>query len=303
MEYVIETQDLTKVFGNFTAVDKLNIKIKQGEIFGFLGPNGAGKSTAIKMLTGILEPTAGGGKILGYDLRTDSERIKENIGYMSQKFSLYSDLTVLENLKFYAGIYNIPYKLRKKRIEELLSLAQLEGKEGLLVSHLSSGWKQRLALGCAIMARPSLLFLDEPTSGVSPTIRRLFFNIIQELSQAGTTILVTTHFMDEAERCHKIAFLKGGKLLADDTPARLKSQVLDGILAEVESPGINNIKKIEDLAYVKECTIHGALLHIVLANKGYISSLENDTGLKPVEITPSLEDVFLALSKGREEER
>ncbi len=303
MEYVIETQDLTKVFGNFTAVDKLNIKIKQGEIFGFLGPNGAGKSTAIKMLTGILEPTAGGGKILGYDLRTDSERIKENIGYMSQKFSLYSDLTVLENLKFYAGIYNIPYKLRKKRIEELLSLAQLEGKEGLLVSHLSSGWKQRLALGCAIMARPSLLFLDEPTSGVSPTIRRLFFNIIQELSQAGTTILVTTHFMDEAERCHKIAFLKGGKLLADDTPARLKSQVLDGILVEVESPGINNIKKIEDLAYVKECTIHGALLHIVLANKGYISSLENDTGLKPVEITPSLEDVFLALSKGREEER
>lgn len=303
MEYVIETQDLTKVFGNFTAVDKLNIKIKQGEIFGFLGPNGAGKSTAIKMLTGILEPTAGGGKILGYDLRTDSERIKENIGYMSQKFSLYSDLTVLENLKFYAGIYNIPYKLRKKRIEELLSLAQLEGKEGLLVSHLSSGWKQRLALGCAIMARPSLLFLDEPTSGVSPTIRRLFFNIIQELSQAGTTILVTTHFMDEAERCHKIAFLKGGKLLADDTPARLKSQVLDGILVEVESPGINNIKKIEDLAYVKECTIHGALLHIVLANKGYISSLENDTGLKPVEITPSLEDVFLALSKGRGEER
>lgn len=303
MEYVVETQDLTKVFGSFTAVDKLNVRIKKGEIYGFLGPNGAGKSTAIKMLTGILEPTAGSGQILGYNLCTDTDKIKENIGYMSQKFSLYDDLTVMENLKFYTGIYNIPYKLRKKRIEELLFLAQLAGWEKTLVANLSSGWKQRLALGCAIIARPSLLFLDEPTSGVSPTVRRLFFNIIQELSQEGTTIMVTTHFMDEAERCHKIAFLKGGKLLAVDTPGRLKSQVLAGTLVETESPGINEMKKIEDLAYVKECTIHGALLHVVLKSSVYLQDLKKDTGLEPVEITPSLEDVFITLSKRKEEGR
>ncbi|MDN5323688.1 MAG: drug efflux transport system ATP-binding protein [Clostridia bacterium] len=298
MEYIVETRDLTKAFGNFTAVDRLNIKIKPGEIYGFLGPNGAGKSTAIRMLCGILEPSAGSATILGYDLLEETEKIKTHIGYMSQKFSLYDDLSVLENLNFYAGIYSIPREKRQKRIEEMVAMADLTGRERELVANLSGGWKQRLALGCAIIARPSIVFLDEPTSGVSPTSRRMFFNIIQELANQGTTIMVTTHFMDEAERCHKIAFISGGKLMAVDTPDYLKRNTLQGYLVELAIPqALEKVSALERLPYVKECSIHGPVLHVLLDDEKYLKDLREFTGGEPRPIIPSLEDVFMALAK------
>ena len=197
---VITTRDLTRTFGSFTAVNKVSIEVRQGEIYGFLGPNGSGNSPTIRMLRVILEPTSGSGTVLGYDLVRESEKIKRKIGYMSQKFSLYDDLTVYENLDFYAGLYSIPHRERKKRISEMIDMALLKGRESELAANLSGGWKQRLALGCAIISRPSILFLDEPTSGVSPTSRRAFFKIIQRLANENTTVMVTTHFMDEAER-------------------------------------------------------------------------------------------------------
>ncbi len=298
MEYVVETRDLTRVFGNFTAVDRLNIKIRPGEIYGFLGPNGAGKSTAIRMLCGILEPSAGSATILGYDLLRETEKIKSNIGYMSQKFSLYDDLTVLENLKFYAGIYGIPREECRQRIQEMVAMAGLTGREKELAANLSGGWRQRLALSCAIIARPAIVFLDEPTSGVSPTSRRMFFNIIQELASQGTTIMVTTHFMDEAERCHKIAFISAGKLLAIDTPDYLKRNTLKGFLVELAIPqAMERISAIENLPYVKDCTIHGPLLHVLLDDEKHIGNLRDFTGVEPRPIVPSLEDVFMALAK------
>lgn len=298
MEYIVETRDLTRVFGNFTAVDKLNIKIRPGEIYGFLGPNGAGKSTAIRMLCGILEPSAGSATILGHDLLRETDKIKSNIGYMSQKFSLYDDLTVLENLNFYAGIYSIPRHERQERIQEMVAMAGLRGREGELVANLSGGWKQRLALGCAIIARPAIVFLDEPTSGVSPTSRRMFFNIIQGLADQGTTIMVTTHFMDEAERCHKIAFISAGKLMAIDTPDYLKRNTLQGFLVELAIPqAMERISALENLPYVQDCTIHGPLLHVLLADEKHVGDLRDFSGAEPRPIVPSLDDVFMALAK------
>lgn len=300
MEDVITTRNLTKRFGAFLAVNKMSTNIKRGEIYGFLGPNGAGKTTAIRMLCGILEPTAGDATVLGYDLRRDTEKIKSNIGYMSQKFSLYDDLTVEENLVFYAGVYNVSGLERRARIREMIDMARLNGRERELAGHLSGGWKQRLALGCAIIARPSLVFLDEPTSGVSPTSRRMFFDIIQKLVQEGTTVVVTTHFMDEAERCHKIAFISEGNLLAVATPAELKKSVIQGHMVELALPrAIDRLKEFEKLPYVKDCSIHGPLLHVLLKGQEYEEELSQVAGVKPNPITPSLEDVFVTLAKGR----
>jgi len=298
MDFVIETHDLTRIFGNFTAVDKLNIKIRAGEIFGFLGPNGAGKSTAIRMLCGILEPSAGSASVLGYDLQRETEKIKRRIGYMSQKFSLYEDLTVQESLNFYASIYSLPRETRRQRLQEMAAMAGLTGREKELVANLSVGWKQRLALGCALIARPALIFLDEPTSGVSPTSRRRFFNIIQELADQGTTIIVTTHFMDEAERCHNIAFMSAGRLMAIGTPDYLKKNTLEGFLTELTLPqALAKISVIEKLPYVKECTIHGSQLHVMLAGEEQMEKLAEFTQVQPRPIIPSLEDVFIALAK------
>ncbi len=300
MEYAVATKDLTKKFGNFTAVDKLTISIKKGEIYGFLGPNGAGKSTAIRMLCGLLEPSAGSAVILGYDLLKETEKIKSNIGYMSQKFSLYDDLSVLQNLIFYAGIYSVPGKERKERIRELIEMSRLSGRENELVANLSGGWKQRLALSCAIIARPSIVFLDEPTSGVSPTSRRVFFNIIQDLARSGMTVMVTTHFMDEAERCNKIAFISSGQLLSIDTPDNLKRNTLEGYLVELDIPhALERTEELEALPYVKDCSIHGPLLHILLEKEECEQDLYEYTGVKARAINPSLEDVFVSLSKRR----
>jgi ABC-2 type transport system ATP-binding protein len=220
-ELAIITKKLTKKFDKFTAVNNLNLQIPAGSIYGLLGPNGAGKSTAIRMLCGVLTPTEGEGTVLDFNVYKEAEKIKGNIGYMSQKFSLYEDLTVLENLNFYADIYTIPRKVQRERIEELIQMAGLKGKETSITKNLSGGWKQRLALGCSLIHKPKLLILDEPTSAVDPVSRRIFWQIIYQLSKQGITILVTTHYMDEAESCDEVAFMFGGRIIGRGAPKKM----------------------------------------------------------------------------------
>lgn len=227
MENAIEIKNLTKKFGMFTAVNDVSFTVKKGEVFGFLGPNGSGKTTVIRMLMGLINPTSGSGRVLGYDINKDNESIREQIGYMSQKFSLYEDLTVEENLDFYGGVYCIPKDKLEDKKKEILKMADLEGKENMITSNLSGGWKQRLALGCAIIHEPKILFLDEPTGGVDPIARRNFWDLIYNLSEQGVTVLVTTHYMDEAEHCNTIGFIYYGDLLTLDTPNNLKEKIID----------------------------------------------------------------------------
>ncbi len=217
----IVTTNLTKRFKDFTAVSGIDLEVSRGQIYGLLGPNGAGKSTTIRMICGVLTPSEGEGKVLGYDIYTQTENIKQSIGYMSQRFSLYEDLTVWENLDFYASIYSLANTVKKDRMTELVRMAGLERKERVLAAHLSGGWKQRLALGCALVHKPRLLILDEPTAGVDPVSRRIFWELIFRLAEQGVTILVTTHYMDEAESCDRVAFIFGGKVLAVGTPSEL----------------------------------------------------------------------------------
>lgn len=221
MEYAISIKNLTKKFGSFTAVDNISFDIPKGKIFGFLGPNGSGKSTTIRMICGVLRPTSGEGQVLGYDLAKDTEKIKQNIGYMSQRFSLYEDLTVEENLDFYGNIYLMTPAELAKRKAELIEMANLKGKEKSLAGTLSGGWKQRLALGCSLIHNPSLLILDEPTAGVDPVSRREFWRTITKLVETGITVLVTTHYMDEASICDIIGFIFESKLITIDTPQAL----------------------------------------------------------------------------------
>jgi len=220
----IEVKNLTKKFGDFTAVDHVSFTIEKGEIFGFLGPNGAGKSTTIRMLCAILRPTSGSGWVGGYNLVTQPEEIKKIIGYMSQKFTLYQDLTVEENIDFYGGIHRLPLAVKKERKKWVLAMAGLQGREHSLTRNLSGGWKQRLALGCAILHQPQILFLDEPTSSVDPHSRRDFWHLINHLSEDGTTIFVTSHYMDEVERCHRLAIIHSGKIIACGPPPALKQE-------------------------------------------------------------------------------
>ena len=220
-EYVIDTENISKKFGDITAVDGVSLKVKKGQIYGILGSNGAGKSTLIRLLCGVLIPTEGKGKVLGYDVVTEAERIKERIGYMSQKFSLYEDLTVKENLDFYSAIYSLDPSLKKERMDDVLLMAGLEGRENQLTKNLSGGWKQRLALGCAMIHRPQLLILDEPTAAVDPVSRRIFWEIIYKLSEQGVTVLVTTHYMDEAESCDEVIFVFRGGVVAKGNPKKL----------------------------------------------------------------------------------
>jgi len=224
LNLAVEVKDLTKKFGEHTAVDSISFQVRPGEIFGYLGPNGSGKSTTIRMVCGILSPSSGTGHVLGYDIYTESEMIKRNIGYMSQKFSLYEELTVRENLEFYAGVYGLDSVAKRQRIQDIIQLASLEGREAFQAGKLSGGWKQRLALGCALLHRPPLLFLDEPTAGVDPVSRRIFWEIIRHLAKTGITVFVTTHYMDEAELCDTIGFIHTGKLKAFGTPECLKEE-------------------------------------------------------------------------------
>jgi len=297
--YAVELANLTRRFGDFTAVNNVSLQIKQGAIYGFLGPNGSGKSTTIRMLCGLLAPTSGGGTVLGLDIDRDSEALKYKIGYMSQKFSLYDDLTVIENLEFYAGMYSLPPEVEKVRIQEMLVLADLESRQRELVVNLSGGWKQRLALGCAILHNPPILFLDEPTGGVDPKSRRMFWDIIYSLSLQGTTVMVTTHFMDEAEHCDEIGFIFEGNLIASDTPDNLK-KILPGTLLNI--PTAEPMKLLETLEAGKTSYLDiypaGANLH-VLVEPGQLSAFAS----YPYEtIAPSLEDVFVYLVKSHRKE-
>lgn len=299
MMYAVATENLTRMFGNFTAVNQVSLKIPQGSIYGFLGPNGSGKSTTIRMLCGILTPTSGNGHILGLDLATQGESIKEQIGYMSQKFSLYDDLTVLENLEFYAGLYNLSAAERKERIENMLTMAGLKDRRQEMTANLSGGWKQRLALGCSILHKPSILFLDEPTGGVDPKSRRMFWDIIYYLSQQGTTVMVTTHFMDEAEHCDAIGFIYEGSLIADDTPARLK-QNLPGILLEIPTPDPMGLfaELAERQRDVLDLYPYGTSVHALIRQERLSDYKDYEYNV----ITPSLEDVFVYYVKSKRKE-
>ncbi len=295
----VETENLTRMFGEFIAVNQVSLQIRQGSIYGFLGPNGSGKSTTIRMLCGILTPTSGTGRILGLNLADQGEKIKEHIGYMSQRFSLYDDLTVLENLEFYAGLYSLAGSRRKERIDVMLAMAGLKDRRQELTANLAGGWKQRLALGCSILHNPAILFLDEPTGGVDPKSRRMFWDIIYDLSQQGTTVMVTTHFMDEAEHCDSIGFIYEGSLIADDTPAKLK-QNLPGMLLEIPTPDPMGL--FTELAgqhrEVLDLYPYGTSVHMLISADCLPDYKEYDYKI----ITPSLEDVFVYYVKSKRKE-
>ena len=290
----LELNNLTRRFGDFVAVNNVSLQIKQGAIYGFLGPNGSGKSTTIRMLCGLLEPTSGSGKVLGLDIAKDSEALKQKIGYMSQKFSLYDDLSVIENLRFYAGLYSLSSEQMKKRIGEMLALSGLEKRQQELVATLSGGWKQRLALACSILHNPPVLFLDEPTGGVNPVSRRMFWEIIYDLSLQGTTVMVTTHFMDEAEHCDEIGFIFEGNLIASDTPDNLK-KIIPGTLVEIPTPSPMELLETLEESTVEYLDIYpaGASVHVLLKSDD-VSLL---AGYAYEIISPSLEDVFVYLVK------
>src|SRR5208337_8350 len=245
--YSVEVENLVKRFGDFTAVDRISFQTRTGEVFGFLGPNGSGKSTTIRILCGLLRPSSGRAIVAGYDVVESPELIRRNIGYMSQKFSLYADLTVLENLRFYAGMYGVPAAELRGRIDWALEMAGLRGRESNLTGTLSGGWKQRLALGCAVLHRPPIVFLDEPTSGVDPVSRRQFWDLIQQMVGEGVTVFVTTHYMDEAEYCNRLVLIDRGRIVAMGTPTELKTRSMKGqiLLVECEplGPGLEALSQ------------------------------------------------------------
>ncbi len=295
----VVARDLTRRFGSFTAVDHVCFSIPQGSVYGFLGPNGSGKTTTIRMLTGILEPTEGSAVILGLDIAGDRDAVKSRLGYMSQRFSLYDDLTVSENLEFYAGMFSLPRSVARGRIEEVVGMAGLSGRTRDLAGSLSGGIRQRLALGCAILHRPELLFLDEPTSGVDPVSRRRFWDIIYELAAGGTTIMVTTHFMDEAEHCDAIGFMFDGRLIASGTPRELK-ELLPGSSWELLSDHpMDLLEKLERRPGIVDASVHGRALHLQVE-----SGWEDEVAsMGANRIVPSLEDVFVHLVRKHRKER
>ena len=288
MEYAIETRDLTCKFGNFTAVDKLNIRVAPGQIYGFLGSNGSGKSTSIRMLCGLLKPAVGSGTVLGYDVETQAEKIKEHIGYMSQKFSLYLDLTVFENLDFYAGMYGLRGAEKLARVNEMIAEMQLEDKRDALSATLSGGLKQRLALACAILHKPRLLFLDEPTSAVDPISRRSFWQIIHGLALGGTTMVVTTHFMEEAEHCDEMVFLDAGKMVAQGSPKALKDSIKEVLVSIASDDSIKLRGEIQQSVPVLDAYIFGRELRLLMRRE----DLGALAGYAYNVIEPSMEDVF-----------
>ena len=298
---------LTRRFGDFTAVDRVTLDVARGEIFGFLGPNGAGKSTTIRMLCGILPPSSGSGTVAGYDIATQSEQIKNQIGYMSQRFSLYEDLTVEENIDFYSGIYRIPQEKRRERKEWVIEMAGLSEQRRARSSALSGGWKQRLALGCAILHEPPIVFLDEPTSGVDPISRRSFWELIYRLAADGATIFVTTHYMEEAECCDRLGFIFGGELIALGSPSQLKSD-FPGEIIEIgcERP-FELLQRVESLAGVRSATLFGSGLHLAVESAQRsipaIREAVPDLPLRMERITPSLEDLFVSFMEAREARR
>ncbi len=303
-ENAIEVTELTKKFGAFTAVDHVNFTVRRGEIFGFLGANGAGKSTTIRMLCGLLQPTSGTALVGGYDINTSTEMVKRNIGYMSQRFSLYDDLTVEQNIMFYGGIYGLSGARLRERMEWVLGMADLKGREGSLTRTLAGGWKQRLALGCAILHEPPIVFLDEPTGGVDPISRRNFWELINQLSGRGVTVLVTTHFLDEAEYCNDIILINAGILIAQGSPRQLKSEHIRTPILEVVPRGgiVESLEIIRTQPWARETSVFGTTLHVMVDAESEGRRLitaalaEKKIGVERMErISPSLEDVFLYL--------
>ncbi|HJR51631.1 MAG TPA: ABC transporter ATP-binding protein [Gemmatimonadales bacterium] len=301
-DHAVVTHGLTRRFGRRVAVDHLDLAVRRGELYGFLGPNGAGKSTTLRMLCGLLPPSGGGGTVLGIDLVTEPERIKAVIGYMSQRFSLYDDLTVEENLTFYARVYMVPRGIRAARIARMVQLADLTGRESQLAGTLSGGYRQRLALACALVHGPRLIFLDEPTAGVDPVSRRNFWGLIRRLADEGTTIVVTTHYMDEAELCDTLGFIYQGRLIAQGSPASIKTTTFRQPVMEVETA---DPRRAADLLgewdAVEEVQRVGARLRVVLGDRGLAAAdverhlLEAGVGVRWVQdVEPSVEDLFVS---------
>ena len=297
----VTVEGLTRTFGSFTAVNNVSFTVRKGEVFGFLGPNGAGKSTTIRMLCGLLTPTAGRAVVGGFDVGTQPDAVKETIGYMSQRFSLYEDLTVEQNIEFYGGVYGLTGSRMAERKQWAIHMAGLEGKEHLLAHSLSGGWKQRLALGCSILHEPPILFLDEPTGGVDPVSRRNFWELIYELSHRGTTVFVTTHYMDEAEHCNTIGLIYSGKLSAIGSPTELKHQLDRYAFFEVECPSpVDAMELLRQQPWAAETSIFGSSFHVSVTEPvgadARIAKVLRSAGIsaKRVErILPSLEDVFI----------
>ncbi len=305
-EVSVGVENLVKRFGTFTAVDDITFQTYKGEVFGFLGPNGSGKSTTIRILCGLLRPTSGHAQVAGYDVTAEPEAIRQKIGYMSQKFSLYGDLTVMENLRFYGGLYGVSGAELKQRIAWALRMAGLEGRENSLTATLSGGWKQRLALGSAVLHRPPIVFLDEPTSGVDPLSRRQFWELIQEMAGEGVTVFVSTHYMDEAEYCNRLALLIRGRIIALGTPTELKLGAVKGDLMLLESDSLQRaIEIVKPLPLVRDAAVFGNGLHLVVADAAAAMPAIRATmaaagvGVIKLEvIRPSLEDAFVALATG-----
>jgi ABC-2 type transport system ATP-binding protein len=298
----VHVDRLTKMFGDFTAVDQVSFEVGKGEIFGFLGPNGAGKTTVIKMLAGLLLPTSGGGTVAGFDILTETESIKRHIGYMSQLFSLYSDLTVEENITFFSGLNGVPRNRRDERRDWVLEMAGLKEHRGRLTRDLPLGWKQRLALGCAVLHEPPILFLDEPTSGVDPISRRRFWDLIYALTEQGITVFVTTHYMEEAEYCQRLALMNRGRLIALDTPIQLRSGMREPILELQTDNSPKAVELIKGLPGVIEAAMFGRAIHVVVEDiskaRTSISALLESYAITVhvmEEAPPSLEDVFVSL--------
>jgi ABC-2 type transport system ATP-binding protein len=304
----VVVENLTKRFGTFVAVDNISFEAHRGEIFGFLGPNGAGKSTTIRILCGLLRPTKGRALVAGINVAVEPEAVRQQIGYMSQKFSLYNDLKVAENLRFFAGLYSVPAKDMPERMAWALRMAGLEGRDQSLTRALAVGWKQRLALGCAVLHRPPIVFLDEPTSGVDPVSRRQFWELIQHMVGEGITVFVTTHYMDEAEYCNRLVLIDRGRIVGMGTPSELKSQYMKGQLLLVEceplGPGLEALRATPG---VLDAAVFGRSLHAVVADaqaalpriKQVLEAQRVQVG-RLEQIPPSLEDVFVSLTAARE---
>jgi ABC-2 type transport system ATP-binding protein len=306
----ILAQNLTKRFGDFTAVDGVDIEVRHGEIFGFLGPNGSGKTTTIRMLLGLMKPSAGSVEVLGMRVDRAMDKIRPHVGYMAQRFSLYNDLTVRQNLRFYGAAYGLSNAVLEQRMAEALSMAGLEGRADVKTKDLSGGWRQRLALSAAVLHRPKVLFLDEPTAGVDPLSRRAFWALLYQLVAEGVTVFVTTHYMDEAEHCHRLAFIQRGKLIARGSPAELKSEMMRGEVLEIAPSdpiaAVKTLRAAQEAGRlpIKEVELYGSLIHVVAPEmrqrEPAIADALRQAGIQPGRmsiIEPSLEDVFIACMK------
>ncbi len=300
-DIAVKIENLTRTFGDFVAVDHINLEVGKGQIYGFLGPNGAGKSTTIRMLCGLLLPSGGKGTVGGYDIITQTEEIKKSIGYMSQRFSLYDDLSVEENIDFFSGIYSVRPAKKKERKEWALAMAGLLDRRNAITKTLPAGYKQRLALGCAILHEPPILFLDEPTSGVDPISRRNFWKLIYDMSQAGTTVFVTTHYMDEADYCDRLGLIYRGRIIAEGTPGELRRNYMKRDVLEVETDKLVDSLDVLQRSGI-DTAVFGSLLHATVEKADEaivaIAALLRDAGIAVMrieKITPSLEDVFVTM--------